>query len=115
MIRTWAPDDFWRLTQPLIAVPGAAAARRWQAADGRPGGAGRDRLSGAGRLLEAQTAGVAVRFRRATVHRRFTEWIADGLWKWLHQQFLHRLNVISEIDWSRAVVDSISVRALKKG
>jgi transposase len=48
---------------------------------------------------------------RPTVHRRFTEWTRAGLWERLHQQFPHRLNVISEIDWSRAVVDSIAVGA----
>ena len=63
------------------------------------------------RKLPAAMFGVS----RATVHRRFTEWTRDGLWERLHQQFLHRLNVISEIDWSRAVVDSISVRAEKRG
>jgi transposase len=63
------------------------------------------------RKLPAALFGVS----RPTVHRRFTEWTADGLWERLHQQFLHRLDVVSEIDWSRAVVDSISVRALKRG
>ncbi|WP_372472172.1 transposase [Jidongwangia harbinensis] len=30
----------------------------------------------------------------------------------LHHQFLNQLGVIEEIDWSRAVVDSIAVRSL---
>jgi transposase len=59
--------------------------------------------------LPAQMFGVS----RSTAHRRFTQWTAYGLWEQLHQQFLHRLGVVSEIDWSRAVVDSISVRAEK--
>jgi len=63
------------------------------------------------RKLPATLFGVS----RPTVHRRFTEWTRGGLWERLHQQFLHRLNVISEIDWSRAVVDSIAVRAEKGG
>ncbi|GAB1641182.1 hypothetical protein KRMM14A1259_16050 [Krasilnikovia sp. MM14-A1259] len=50
---------------------------------------------------------------RSTVHRRFTEWTHDGLWVRLHQQFLHQLGMMSEIDWSRAIVDSISLRAQK--
>jgi transposase len=115
MIRTWAPDDFWQVAQPLIPLPVK-----------RPQGGGKRRaddravlaaivyLVQAGcswRKLPTALFGVS----RATVHRRFTEWTADGLWERLHQQFLHRLNVISEIDWSRAVVDSISVRALKRG
>jgi hypothetical protein len=47
------------------------------------------------------------------VHRRFTEWTRYGLWVQLHQQFLHRLAVVSEIDWSRVIVDSIALRAQK--
>ncbi|MEV7231356.1 transposase [Polymorphospora sp. NPDC051019] len=50
---------------------------------------------------------------RSTVHRRFTEWTKQGLWIRLHQQFPHRLGIVSEIDRSREVVDSISVRAQK--
>lgn len=63
------------------------------------------------RKLPASLFGVS----RPTVHRRFTEWTRTGLWQRLHQQFLHRLGVISEIDWSRAIVDSIVVRAEKRG
>jgi transposase len=115
MIRTWAPDDFWQAAQPLIPIPAS-----------RPQGGGKRRaddravlaaivyLVQAGcswRKLPAGMFGVS----RATAHRRFTEWTRAGLWPRLHQQFLHRLNVISEIDWSRAVVDSIAVRAEKRG
>ncbi|WP_173064408.1 transposase [Phytohabitans houttuyneae] len=46
--------------------------------------------------LPAQMFGIS----RSTAHRRFTQWTADGLWERLHQQFLHRLGVVSEIDWS---------------
>jgi hypothetical protein len=35
---------------------------------------------------------------RSTAHRRFTRWTEAGLWKRLHQQFLHRRRVVSEID-----------------
>jgi transposase len=115
MIRTWAPDDFWQVAQPLIPPPRV-----------RPQGGGKRRtddravlaaivyLVQAGcswRKLPAELFGVS----RATTHRRFTEWTRSGLWQRLHQQFLHRLNVVSEIDWSRAVVDSIAVRATKRG
>jgi transposase len=36
---------------------------------------------------------------RSTVHRRFVRWTQEGLWIRLHQQFLHRLGIVSEIDW----------------
>ena len=115
MIRTWAPDDFWQVAQPLIPVPAP-----------RPQGGGTKRADDravlaaivyfvqAGcswRKLPAALFGVS----RATVHRRFTEWTDAGLWEQLHRQFLTRLNVVSEVDWSRHMVDSIAVRAMKRG
>jgi transposase len=48
---------------------------------------------------------------RATAHRRFAEWTRAGLWERMHQVILDRLGSGGFIDWSRAIVDSISVRA----
>jgi transposase len=116
MVQTWAPDDFWQVAQPLIPAhrrrPQGGGKRR---ADDRAVLAAIVYLVQAGCSWRKLPAGALFGVSRATVHRRFTEWTADGLWERLHQQFLHRLNVISEIDWSRAVVDSINVRALKGG
>ena len=111
----WAPDDFWQVTQPLIPVPvprpqGGGTKR----ADDRAVLAAIVYLVQAGcswRKLPATLFGVS----RATVHRRFGEWTKAGLWERLHRQFLTRLNVISEVDWSRHMVDSIAVRATKRG
>jgi transposase len=115
MVRTWAPDDLWEIAQPLIPVP----PRRWQ-------GGGRRRVDDRAVLaaivylvqagcswwkLPAPLFGVS----RATAHRRFTEWTQAGLWERLHQQILHRLGEAAVIDWSRAVVDSIAIRAEKGG
>ncbi len=115
MIRTWAPDDFWQAAQPLIPIP---APRRQgggkRRADDRAVLAAIVYLVQAGcswRKLPVELFGVS----RATVHRRFSEWTASGLWERLHHVFLTRLNVISEVDWSRAMVDSIAVRATKRG
>ena len=114
-MRTWAPDDFWETVQPLIPVPPK-----------RPQGGGIQRVDDRAVLaaivylvqagcswhkLPAAMFGVS----RATAHRRFTEWTGAGLWTQLRQQFLHKLGVIGEIDWSRAVADAISVRAEKGG
>ena len=113
MVETWAPDDFWQVAQPLIPVPPP-----------RPQGGGRKRaddravLAAIVYLVQAGCSWTklpAVMFGvgRSTVHRRFTEWTASGLWVLLHQQFLHQLGMMSEIDWSRVIVDSISLRAQK--
>src|SRR5437667_10078468 len=113
MVRTWAPDDFWQVAQPLIPQPPV-----------RPQGGGKRRaddravLAAIVYLVQAgcswpKLPAVLFGISRATAHRRFTEWTNAGLWKRLHQAFPHRLGVIGEIDWSRAVVDSIAVRAEK--
>ena len=113
MVTTWAPADFWQAAQPLIPVPAR-----------RPQGGGKRRaddravLAAIVYLIQAGCSwpnlpAVMFGVSRSTVHRRFTEWTASGLWERLHQQFLHRLGMMSEVDWSRVVVDSISVRAQK--
>ncbi|MFD0746078.1 IS5 family transposase [Phytohabitans flavus] len=115
MIRTWAPDDFWQVAQPLIpAQPVRRQGGGKRRADDRAVLAAIVYLVQAGCSwwkLPTQMFGIS----RSTAHRRFTQWTADGLWERLHQQFLHRLGVVSEIDWSRAMVDSIAVRAEKGG
>jgi transposase len=50
---------------------------------------------------------------RATVHLRVGQWTASRLWEPLHHAVLTRLNMISEIAWARALVDSIAVRATR--
>ena len=112
-MRTWAPDDLWDIARPLIPAP----PRRRQ-------GGGRRRTDDRAVLaaivyltqagcswwkLPATLFGVS----RATAHRRFTEWTSGGLWVRLHQQLLHQLGEIGKIDWSRAVVDAIAIRAEK--
>jgi transposase len=47
--------------------------------------------------------------------RRLREWQRQGVWDRLHEVLLARLHEADKIDWSRAVVDSASVRALKGG
>jgi transposase len=51
---------------------------------------------------------------RATAHRRFSQWTTAGFWLRLHEATLDRLGSDARIDWSRAVVDSISVRAERR-
>jgi transposase len=50
----------------------------------------------------------------STCWRRLRDWQAAGVWERLHQVLLDRLGRADAIDWSRACVDSASVRA-KKG
>lgn len=50
----------------------------------------------------------------STCWRRLRDWQAAGVWERLHQVLLDRLGRADAIDWSRACVDSASIRA-KKG
>jgi len=50
-----------------------------------------------------------------TCWRRLHEWQAAGVWEKLHRLLLDRLQEADQIDWSRAVVDSASVRAVLGG
>lgn len=50
-----------------------------------------------------------------TCWRRLRDWTAAGVWGRLHQRLLQRLEDAAAIDWSRAVVDSAQVRAVKGG
>lgn len=48
-------------------------------------------------------------------HRRFTEWSKAWVWAKLHRLVLDELGSRGELDWSRCAIDSVNMRALKKG
>lgn len=50
---------------------------------------------------------------RATAHRRFTEWVDQGVVQAFHEATLDVLGAAGQIDWSRASVDAMHVRAVK--
>lgn len=50
-----------------------------------------------------------------TCWRRLRDWAAAGVWQRLHEVLLARLQAADQINWSRAVVDSAPLRALKGG
>lgn len=47
--------------------------------------------------------------------RRLRDWQTAGVWERIHRVLLERLHQAEAIDWSRAVVDSGSVRAVGAG
>jgi transposase len=115
VIRDWVPDSLWRIVQPLIPPSPT-----------RIQGGGRRRVNDRrvlAAILYLTQAGCSwwklpepmFGVTRATAHRRFTEWTQAGLWDRLHQAVLDEIGARGGIDWSRAVVDSISVRAAKRG
>jgi len=50
-----------------------------------------------------------------TCWRRLRDWQKSGLWAKIHRVLLERLREADKIDWSRAIVDSASVRAVFGG
>ena len=50
-----------------------------------------------------------------TCWRRLRAWQQAGVWKRVHHILLNQLRAADRIDWSRAVVDSASVRAVGGG
>ena len=50
-----------------------------------------------------------------TCWRRLRDWQADGTWEKIHRELLGRLRGADKIDWSRALIDSSSVRAAYGG
>ena len=47
--------------------------------------------------------------------RRLRDWHAAGVWDRLHEVLLAKLRAADQIDWSRVVVDSSSIRAVGAG
>ena len=50
-----------------------------------------------------------------TAHRRFTEWSRARVWARLHRLVLDELGARGDLDWSRCAVDSVNMRATKRG
>ena len=50
-----------------------------------------------------------------TCWRRLRDWQEAGVWQKLHELLLAKLREADQIDWSRAVVDSASIRAVGGG
>ena len=63
-----------------------------------------------GRMVPRQIGGSGV-----TAWRRLRERQRAGVWERLHRELLRHLNAASRIDFSRGVVDSSHLRALRGG
>jgi hypothetical protein len=50
-----------------------------------------------------------------TCWRRLRDWQNSGVWQCLHELLLMKLRSAGKLDFSRAIIDSSSVRALKRG
>ena len=107
------PDTLWQAIRPLLPTP----PRRY---GGRPRVDDRAVLVGIvyqlrtgvpWRLLPARELGCG---SPVTCWRRLRDWQRARVWQRLHHLLLDQLGRDGKLDWSRACLDSLSVRA-KRG
>jgi transposase len=116
LIDVLVPDELWAIAAPLLPAPprllwggrirttpdrNCLAAIAYMA-----------RTSTPWRLLSAHQLGCG---SPATVWRRLDEWAKAGVFEELHLAVLDQLGEQGRLDWSRACVDSASVRAKRGG
>jgi transposase len=109
-------DELWKLIQPLLPVP---RPRRWRY-PGRKRLQNRRALTG---ILFVLKSGIPWEMlpqemgcgSGMTCWRRLRDCQESGVWQKLHEMFLAKLREADQIDWSRAVVDSASIRAVGGG
>jgi transposase len=113
--RRLVSDELWALVEPLIPPRPPAVNGR----TGRPRIDDRRALEG---ILYVLTTGIGWTKLPAelrcgsgvTCWRRLREWQDAGVWDRLYRVVLDRLGQRGQLDWSRAALDSVSVRA-KRG
>jgi len=108
------PDALWNLIEPLLPT------RVSKPNGGRPRLSDRACLTG---VLFVLRSGIPWRMlpqemncgSGMTCWRRLRDWQEAGIWQLIHFSLLDWLARYGQIEWSRAVVDSCSVRAVFGG
>ncbi len=114
MAKPLLTDELWTLIEPLLPAPKPSPK------GGRPPVPNRNALTGILFVLKTgigwedlpQEMGCG---SGMTCWRRLRDWQEAGVWDRLHGTLLAHLNAADQIDWSRAIVDSSSVRAVFGG
>lgn len=114
MAKPLVTDDLWAVIEPLLPKP-----RRYPKG-GRPRVDDRAALTG---ILFVLKTGIPWEYlppelgcgSGMTCWRRLRDWQKAGVWNRLHRVLLNRLRAADRIDFSRAVADSGSVRAVGAG
>ena len=109
-------DQLWKLIEPLLPP----AKRRRFRYPGRKPFENRKALTG---VLFVLKTGIGWEYlpqemgcgSGMTCWRRLRDWQKAGVWDKIHRILLNKLREADKIDWSRALVDSASVRAVFGG
>jgi len=109
------PDELWDRIEPLLPVVPRRADH-----PGRKRLDDRKVLSG---ILFVLYTGIPWEFlpqklgfgSGMTAWRRLRDWQQAGVWQQVHEQVLAELHAGGALDWSRAVIGSSHVRAVKGG
>jgi transposase len=115
MAKALVPDELWARIEPLLPKRPPPSEK-----GGRPPLDDRAALTG---ILFVLKTGIPWEDLPQEMHcgcgmtcwRRLRDWQAAGVWDKLHQLLLDELRAADKIDWSRAAVDSSSVRAVGGG
>ncbi len=109
-------DELWSIIEPLLP----RRRKRPKRGRGRPRVGDRAALTG---IVFVLRSGIPWKMlpremgcgSGVTCWRRLKAWQRTGVWKRLHQVLLSKLRQAERIDFSRAVADSSSIRALGAG
>lgn len=116
MAKPLLDDKLWAIIEPLLPQPKTRRKRF----PGRKPISNRQALTG---ILFVLKTGIPWEYlpqelgcgSGMTCWRRLREWQSAGVWQRIHKHLLTKLRHADQIDWSRAIVDSASVRALRRG
>jgi transposase len=116
MAKPLLDDELWAMIEPLLPQPRTRRKRF----PGRKPISNRQALTG---ILFVLKTGIPWEYlpqelgcgSGMTCWRRLREWQAARVWQRIHEHLLAKLRQADQIDWSRAIVDSASVRALRGG
>jgi transposase len=119
MAKPLVTDDLWGIVEPLLPRP-RMRRRSKRRRGGRPPLGNRDVLAG---IIFVLKTGIPWEYLPQemgcgcgmTCWRRLRDWNQAGVWQELHRVLLDKLNAADKIDWSRAIVDSASIRAMHGG
>ena len=124
MAKPLVSDELWEIVQPLLPAPKPRRFRN----PGRKPLDDRKALTGILFVLKSgipwemlpQEMGCGsgmtpYQVRGRLCWRRLRDWQQAGVWQKLHETLLPRLHGSEGLDWSRACVDSASVRAVGGG